>query len=157
VAWLGLGSNLDDPRRQVLTAIDELGALPQVRVLAVSSLYRTAPVGGPANQPPYCNACVAVACAHTPLALLDAFQRLVSAHGRVRYVRWGPRTLDPYLLTYDEVRMTRERLYLPHPRAAQRAFVLRPLADIAPALALNGRRVVDQLVAVGSNGVERWQ
>lgn len=156
VAWLGLGSNLDDPRRQVLTAIEDLAALPHARVLAVSPLYRTVPVGGPANQPQYCNACVALACAQSPLVLLDALQRMELAHGRVRDVRWGPRTLDIDMLAYDDVRMTHARLRLPHPRAAQRAFVLAPLADIAPALVLDGGRVLDHLHALDDDSIALW-
>src|SRR5699024_2097936 len=127
---------------------------PRVRVLARSALYRTAPVGGPPGQPAYCNACAAVACAHTPLALLTALQRIEAAHGRVRDVRWGPRTLDLDMLAYDDTCMVHAQLQLPHPRAAQRAFVLVPLADIAPALMLGAARVVEHLQYTDTAGVE---
>src|SRR5699024_11147345 len=126
-------------------------------LLAASPLYRTTPVGGPHNQPEYCNACAAVATGLTPLRLLDALQDIEAAHGRVRDVRWGPRTLDLDLLAYDDVRMVHPRLQLPHPRAAQRAFVLVPLADIAPALMLDGRRVIDHMHSIGRDGVMAWR
>lgn len=156
VAWLGLGSNLDDPQRHIRRALDDLAAMPGAQLLAASRLYRTAPVGGPAAQPAFCNACAALACTLTPLALLEAVQSIESAHGRVRDVRWGPRTLDLDMLAYDNQSMQHERLYLPHPRAADRAFVLVPLADIAPALMLHGRRVVDHLAGLDTSGVALW-
>src|SRR5699024_10171870 len=108
------------------------------------------------DQPPYCNACVALACTLTPLALLDALQRLEAVHGRVRDVRWGPRTLDLDMLAYDDLHMNHNRLRLPHPRAAQRAFVLVPLATIAPALMLDARRVIDHMRSLGNDGVAPW-
>lgn len=157
VAWIGLGSNLDAPERHVRRALAELAALPASRLLAGSHLYRTAPQGGPAGQPDFCNACAALACELAPLALLDRLQALEAAHGRVRDVRWGPRTLDLDMLAYDDLRMTHERLRLPHPRAAQRGFVLVPLADIAPALELDGLRVIDHLRRIGGDGVVAWR
>lgn len=156
VAWLGLGSNLDQPQQHVRRASADLAGLSGVRVLATSALYRTVPVGGPPGQPPFCNACVAVACRQSPLALLERLQAIEAAHGRVRDVRWGPRTLDLDMLAYDDLRLRSERLCLPHPRATQRAFVLVPLAEIAPALVLAGRRVIDHLARVGTAGVARW-
>lgn len=156
VAWVGLGSNLGQPASHVRQALDDLAAVPGLLPLAVSRLYRTTPVGGPADQPDYCNACAAVTCDLSPLALLDALQGIEAAHGRVRDVCWGPRTLDLDMLAYDDVRMQHARLQLPHPRAAQRAFVLVPLADIAPALLIDNRRVIDHLRSVGRDGVCAW-
>lgn len=157
VAWVGLGSNLDEPARHVCQAFDDLAAMAGAALLAVSGLYRSVPVGGPAGQPDFCNACAAIACHILPLALLDALQRIETAHGRVRDVRWGPRTLDLDMLAYDEWCMDNRRLQLPHPRVTQRAFVLVPLADVAPALVIGGSRVIDHLRAADCSGVTRWR
>lgn len=157
VAWLGLGSNLDDPARHVRQAFQDLALAPDVGMLAASSLYRTAPVGGPAAQPDFCNACAAVVCGKPPLALLDALHAIEASHDRVRDVRWGPRTLDLDLLAFDDWRMDHPRLQLPHPRISQRAFVLVPLAEIAPALVIGGSRVIDHLRAVDCSDVSVWQ
>lgn len=157
VAWVGLGSNLDEPARHVRQAFDDLGAMAGAALLGVSRLYRTAAVGGPAGQPDFCNACAVLACHMLPLALLDGLQDIETAHGRVRDVRWGPRTLDLDLLAYDELRMHHRRLQLPHPRVTQRAFVLVPLADVAPALVIDGCRIIDHLRAADCAGVTRWR
>ncbi|HLQ84629.1 MAG TPA: 2-amino-4-hydroxy-6-hydroxymethyldihydropteridine diphosphokinase [Salinisphaeraceae bacterium] len=156
VAWLGLGSNLAQPAQQVCQALQELALAPGIALLAVSELYRTTPVGGPPEQPDYCNACAAILCSMTPLALLDILQDIEARHGRVRDVRWGPRTLDLDLLAYDDLQLRQPRLRLPHPRAARRAFVLVPLAEIAPALMLGRARVCDHLRHVDDSGVGRW-
>jgi len=162
VAWIGLGSNLDDPAAQVRRAAAALDAHVDLRLLAISPLYQTTPVGGPAGQPDYCNACAAIATCRSPGELLSATQQIERAHGRVRDLRWGPRTLDLDLLAYSDAcgmcRTSDPVLTLPHPRAHERAFVLVPLADIAPALELYGdMRVVDLLAAVDRAGVIRWQ
>lgn len=157
VAWIGLGSNLDDPAGQLERALDALGATPGVAMLAVSSFYRTAPVGGPAGQPMFCNAAAALATDLAPRALLQALQAIEAAHDRVRDVRWGPRTLDLDILAYDERRLDAADLILPHPRAHQRAFVLVPLAEIAPALVLGSHgRVIDCLRDVPCDDVQPW-
>ncbi len=157
VAWLGLGSNLDDPARHVRDALAALKANAGVEVLAVSRLYRTTPVGGPAGQPLFCNACAALACHLAPLALLDTLLAIEIAHGRRRDVRWGARTLDLDMLAYDDLELAHARLTLPHPHAAERAFVLAPLADIAPALTLSGGRVIDWLAGADRSGIADWQ
>lgn len=157
VAWIGLGSNLERPERQVRGAVEAIAAIPAVRLLAVSPRYRTAPVGGPPGQPDFCNACAAVATTRTPLSLLDALQAIEADHGRVRDVRWGPRTLDLDMLAFDERRRAGPRLELPHPRARERAFVLVPLADIAPTLTLGSAgRVVDLLAGLDTADVRPW-
>jgi 2-amino-4-hydroxy-6-hydroxymethyldihydropteridine diphosphokinase len=131
-AYVGLGSNLDHPRRQITDALKELVDLPKSRLLAHSSLYRSRPIG-PADQPDYINAVAALATRLTPESLLDALQSLENRHGRVRTgERWGPRTLDLDLLLYSDMRIDGFRLQVPHPRMAERAFVLVPLAEIAP-------------------------
>lgn len=155
VAWLGLGSNLDDPAGQIRVALDELANSPDVVLLAQSRLFETTPVGGPPGQPMYCNACAAISTPLAPLALLELLQAIERAHGRVRDVRWGPRTLDLDILAMDARQMNEPRLVLPHPRAHERGFVLVPLAEIAPALALGHRgRVIDCLAEVDTSGIK---
>jgi len=137
-AWIGLGSNLDGPREHVARALEELESLPLTRRVAASRLYASRPVG-PADQPDYVNAVAHLVTRLSPLALLDQLQALEQRHGRVRGRRWGPRTLDLDLLLYDDRRLTLPRLTLPHPEMARRAFVLVPLAELAPSLALDGK------------------
>ncbi len=155
-AYIGVGSNLDDPRRQVATALVELGGLPATRVIHQSALYRTPPMG-PQDQPDYINAVVELETGLAPLALLDELQRLENLHRRVRgSERWGPRTLDLDILLYGELRLDEARLTVPHPGVAQRAFVLVPLAEIAPALTIPGLGPVRRLCeAVDPTGMER--
>lgn len=136
-AWIGLGSNLDGPREHVARALDELERLPLTRRVAASRLYASRPMG-PADQPDYVNAVAHLVTRLSPLALLDQLQALEQHHGRVRGRRWGPRTLDLDLLLYDDRRLTLPRLTLPHPEMARRAFVLVPLVELAPSLALDG-------------------
>src|SRR5699024_7536878 len=121
-----------------------------------SRLYQTTPIGGLAGQPDYCNACAAVTCIQPPLVLLDALQAIEADHGRMRDVRWGARTLDLDMLAYDDLRMQHARLQLPHPRATRRAFVLVPLAALAPTLVLDNARVIDHLCRVDRSGVRVW-
>ncbi len=131
-AYVGLGSNLEQPRQQVTEALKELAELPRSRLAAHSSLYLSHPVG-PADQPDYINAVAALVTALAPESLLQALQALEQRHGRVRTAeRWGPRTLDLDLLLYADSRIQTPRLEVPHPRMAERAFVLVPLAEIAP-------------------------
>jgi 2-amino-4-hydroxy-6-hydroxymethyldihydropteridine diphosphokinase len=155
-AYIGLGSNLEDPRRQVRTAMAELDALPYTRLLARSSLYRSDPMGPP-DQPDYINAVAAVDTLLTPLALLDALMGVERAHGRIRNAtRWGPRTLDLDLLVYGEGIISEVRLTVPHPGIAERAFVLLPLLEIAPGLEIPGRGRVAALAAgLAGGGIER--
>ncbi|MES1937954.1 2-amino-4-hydroxy-6-hydroxymethyldihydropteridine diphosphokinase [Salinisphaera hydrothermalis] len=158
VAWIGLGSNLDDPAGQLERAIVELRSEPAISVLAVSSFYRTVPVGGPPDQPMFCNAAVALTTALGPYALLARLQAIEAAHDRVRDVRWGPRTLDLDILAYGDRHLDDDALTVPHPRAHERGFVLVPLAEIAPALELGQRgRVVDCLHRVAHDDIEYWE
>ncbi len=134
-AYIGLGSNLDDPLNQIEQAALELAALPGCQLLALSPRYRSAPMG-PADQPDYINAVAALATQLEPLALLDALQAIEQQHGRQRLLRWGARTLDLDLLLYGEQTIDHPRLMVPHPGMLERAFVLVPLADIAAQLVL---------------------
>ncbi|QXL85163.1 2-amino-4-hydroxy-6-hydroxymethyldihydropteridine diphosphokinase [Comamonas sp. NLF-1-9] len=129
-ACIGLGANLGDARASLRRAVQALAALAQTRLLAVSSLYRSAPVD--AGGPDYLNAVVLLETALQPLALLHALQALENAAGRERPYRNAPRTLDLDLLLYDALRLDTEELRLPHPRMNERAFVLLPLAELAP-------------------------
>ena len=157
VAWLSLGSNLERPARQVEAAVAALQGAAHTDVLAVSSLYRTTPVGGPPDQPMFCNAAAAIKTGLMPYALLAALQTIEAGQGRVRDVRWGPRTLDLDIIALEGVRSSDPRLTLPHPRAAERAFVLVPLAEIAPALELGeAGRVIDCLDRVAHDDIVAW-
>ncbi|MFO1371104.1 MAG: 2-amino-4-hydroxy-6-hydroxymethyldihydropteridine diphosphokinase [Candidatus Competibacteraceae bacterium] len=127
-AYIGIGSNLDNPVTQVRWAFTALNALPASHCIAQSPLYRTAPVGGPPGQPDYINAVAALDTTLAPDAMLMALQMLEATRGRVRAVRWGPRILDLDLLLYDQFQRDDARLTLPHPRLHERAFVLYPLA-----------------------------
>jgi 2-amino-4-hydroxy-6-hydroxymethyldihydropteridine diphosphokinase len=145
-AYIGIGSNLDCPVSQVRQAFLALGALPASALVVQSPLYRTTPVGGAPGQPDYLNAVAALDTALTPDHLLIALQAIETAQGRVRTVRWGPRTLDLDLLLYGQITRTDPRLTLPHPRLHQRAFVLYPLWDIAPLLTIPGQGSLAELL-----------
>lgn len=129
-AYIGLGANLGDARSTVLQAIRDLASLPQTQLLHRSSLYRSAPVA--ATGPDFINAVVEVATTLSPQQLLTELQQLEQAAGRQRPYRNAPRTLDLDLLLYGNVVMDSPTLVIPHPRMLARAFVLLPLAEIAP-------------------------
>ncbi|WP_427915350.1 2-amino-4-hydroxy-6-hydroxymethyldihydropteridine diphosphokinase [Ramlibacter sp. MMS24-I3-19] len=131
-AYVGIGANLGDARAAVLAAIDALGQLPHTTVAARSSLYRTAPVD--ATGPDFVNAVAAIDTRLTAPDLLAALQQLELEAGRERPWRNAPRTLDLDLLLYGQARIESAALVVPHPRMRERAFVLVPLAEIAPAL-----------------------
>lgn len=144
---LGLGSNLGN-RRQLLA--DAVGSL--TGVVAVSPLYETAPVGGPAGQGPFLNLVVEIDSELSPRELLGVCQRLEAAAERVRIERWGPRTLDVDILWIDGVTVNEPDLEIPHPRMWGRRFVMAPLADIAPDVAPSGweRQVDGEVRQVGT-------
>lgn len=138
-AYIGLGSNLDGPVDRVIAGIEALSALPDTRVTAKSPLYGSAPMG-PAEQPDYVNAVARLQTGLDAHELLDGLQRIETRAGRDRSgERWGPRTLDLDLLLHADLQCRDERLTLPHPGITERAFVLVPLAAIAPDLMLPGR------------------
>ena len=145
-AYIGIGSNLNDPVAQVQRAFRALAELPASRLMACSSLYRSAPVGGPPDQPDYVNAVAALDTALNPEELLAALQVLEIQQGRVRTVRWGPRTLDLDVLLYGSTIRNDSWLTLPHPRLQERAFVLYPLYDIAPDLTISGLGSLSELL-----------
>jgi 2-amino-4-hydroxy-6-hydroxymethyldihydropteridine diphosphokinase len=144
-AYVGLGSNLGERLAHLQRAVDALGGTAGIRVVAVSSVYETAPVGGPA-QDDYLNAVAAIDTELTPRDLLTAAMSIEQVEQRVRTVRWGPRTLDVDILLYGDERIAEPDLEIPHPRMQERAFVLAPLGDVAPQLV--------ELPAEGWEGVD---
>ena len=134
--FIGMGANLGDARAQVLAAVQDCAALPDSLVLARSPLYRSAPID--AGGEDYVNAVLQLSTTLEPLALLDALQAIEQRHGRERPYHHAPRRLDLDLLLHGRQRMDHPRLMLPHPRCHLRAFVLRPLLDIAPDIDLPG-------------------
>ena len=154
-AYIGLGSNLLSPLRQVKSAIAELAQLPQSRLAAVSQIYRSRPMG-PADQPDYINAVAAIDTHLTPLELLDGLQAIENLHGRKRgAVQWGPRTLDLDLLLFGEQLIDEPRLIVPHPGMQERSFVLQPLLDIVPSLKLPDGKLLTLLCdSLADDGLE---
>ncbi len=156
-AFIALGSNLADPAAQVRAGFDALAALPGARLTARSSLYRSAPAGY-AEQPDFINAVAALETSLAPRALLDALLAIELSHGRVREFLNAPRTLDLDVLLYGELQLHEHGLTLPHPRMHERAFVLLPLAEIAPRCVIPGRgAVIDLLRTVDTTGVRRLE
>lgn len=154
-AWVGLGANLEEPVGTVTRALEALDALPAMRVRCRSSLYRTPPMGPP-GQADYVNAVAGLETTLPPEALLTALLELEARLGRRRDgERWGPRVIDLDLLCYGEHRRDSDVLRLPHPGIAERAFVLVPLAELAPELRIPGLGRVGQLLsAVDTRDIE---
>jgi 2-amino-4-hydroxy-6-hydroxymethyldihydropteridine diphosphokinase len=143
-AFIGLGANLGDARATLAAALVELAALPDSTLRAASSFYRSAPFE--ASGPDFINAVVCLLTRLAPQALLAELQSIERAHGRERPWRNAPRTLDLDLLVYGDERIAMPELTVPHPRLHERAFVLRPLAEIAPRTTIPGRGPVLQLL-----------
>jgi 2-amino-4-hydroxy-6-hydroxymethyldihydropteridine diphosphokinase len=143
---LALGSNLGDRRDILQGAVDAIVGLPGIRVTAVSPVYETVPVGGPA-QPDYLNAVVLAEATPSARELLGRLHEIEAAFDRVRLVRWGPRTLDIDVIDFGGERSDDPELTLPHPRAHERAFVLGPWNDVDPGAALPGHGPVAGLLA----------
>ncbi len=151
-AYLGLGANLGDRHATLAEALARLAATPEVRIARVSPVYETAAVvlTGQPPQPDFLNLVIEVETTLTPHALLDACLAIEQALGRVRRERWGARTLDLDLLFFGDSGLADDRLTLPHPRLHERAFVLAPLADLAPDLLVNNTPVRAHLAALSS-------
>jgi 2-amino-4-hydroxy-6-hydroxymethyldihydropteridine diphosphokinase len=143
-AYVGVGSNVGNPRAQVLAAFGALDALPRTRLIARSRLYRTRPFG-PVQQGDFINAVAGLLTQLAAAELLAALRGLEDAAGRERSVRWGPRTLDLDLLVFGTERIDTPALTVPHPGIAERGFVLAPLHDVAPTLAVPGAQRVELL------------
>jgi 2-amino-4-hydroxy-6-hydroxymethyldihydropteridine diphosphokinase len=155
IAYVALGANLGDPAATIRAAFGALANLPESRVVHCSSLYRTAPVGN-TEQPEFINAVAALETTLAPESLLDALFDIEARFGRIRAEKNGPRTLDLDLLLYNNQQLNLPRLTLPHPRLHLRAFVLYPLAELAPNLQLPGRgSIAAWLPAVANQGISR--
>lgn len=145
IAFIGLGSNLDNPAAQLESALTELGRLPDTGVLACSSFYRSAPVGY-LDQPDFCNAVAKISTALAPRRLLHGLLAIEKMHGRIRTFRNAPRTLDLDILLYGDVQMDEPGICIPHPQMQHRAFVLAPLMEIEPNCVIPGQGSVQGLL-----------
>ncbi|MCD5406348.1 MAG: 2-amino-4-hydroxy-6-hydroxymethyldihydropteridine diphosphokinase [Desulfotomaculum sp.] len=146
VAYIGLGTNMGDKKQHITQAIKLLSQLPEIQVLRIAPLYRTAALGY-TKQDWFINTVVAVVVQLEPLPLLDYLQQIENKLQRVRTVRWGPRTIDLDLLLYQDVILNTARLTLPHPQMTKRAFVMLPLADLSPNLIMSTGQTARQLAA----------
>jgi 2-amino-4-hydroxy-6-hydroxymethyldihydropteridine diphosphokinase len=155
-AYIGVGSNLDDPRAQLLRAFSKLAELPGTRVVLTSPIYRSKPFG-PVDQPEFANAVVGLLTQLEPDALLASLRAIEAAQGRPEQrQRWGPRVIDLDVLVYGRERRADPHLTIPHPGIVERNFVLYPLADIAPDLDIPGLgRVAELKGRVTSDGLRR--
>ena len=155
-ALIGLGGNVGDARAILDRAVAMFCDGREVTLIARSSDYRTPP-WGVEDQPPFVNLCLIVATALSPQALLRRAQQVERALGRDRAHErhWGPRTVDIDLLAYDDLKLDEPDLVLPHPRLLERAFVLVPLAEIAPERRIAGVRVIDALAKLDQAGIEK--
>lgn len=150
-AYIGLGSNLENPVAQLGRAIDALKKHDDLKNLRVSSIYGSKPVG-PQDQPDYINAVATFETNLPPIILLDLLQSIEQSQRRVRERHWGPRTLDLDLLLYGQETILLPRLTVPHPFMLERGFVIKPLSDLAPDMLLaNGKTVTEQLQQLDTN------
>jgi len=155
-AALALGSNLGDRLDYLQAAVDALTDSPEIVPVAVSSVYETEPVGGPEEQPAFLNAVLIVDTTLSPRSLMERCQAAEAAFGRTREVPKGPRTLDVDVLAVGEGTVDDEDLQVPHPRLAERAFVLVPWAEVDPDFEVPGLgSVADLAAAVSRSGVKR--
>ena len=153
-AYIGLGANLGEPASVLREALLALAALPGSLLAATSSFYRTAPIDS--SGPDYLNMVARLDTCLAPQMLLAELQRIEQAHGRERPYRNAPRTLDLDLLLYGDECITSPALTVPHPRLHERAFVVRPLVEIAPQLSISGRgRVADLLAALADQRIDK--
>ncbi|WP_104198981.1 2-amino-4-hydroxy-6-hydroxymethyldihydropteridine diphosphokinase [Cryobacterium sp. Y29] len=155
---LALGSNLGDRTATLADAVHDLAGLAGATLVGVSPVYESAAVkldGVDETAPQYLNAVLTIDYSGDPYTLLDAVNAIEAEHGRVRADRWGDRTLDIDLIVFGELRIDDDRLTLPHPRAAERDFVLVPWLDLDPGAAIPGRGVVRDLLAATGNTVRR--
>jgi 2-amino-4-hydroxy-6-hydroxymethyldihydropteridine diphosphokinase len=141
---ISLGSNLGDRLEILKAAVESIRLVAQIE--AVSSFYETDPVGGP-EQPDYLNAVLIASSYLTPELLLTELQKIESAAGRTREIRWGARTLDLDLITAEDIEQENEFLTLPHPRAHERAFVLQPWLEIDPEAQIPGKGWIKELLS----------
>ncbi|MGO3345609.1 MAG: 2-amino-4-hydroxy-6-hydroxymethyldihydropteridine diphosphokinase [Marinomonas sp.] len=143
LAYIGLGSNLENPMAQMLSAIEQLSSHPDIVDFRVSALYSSKPVG-PQDQPDYVNAVASIQTQLLPIELLDLLQSIEQSHHRIRERHWGPRTLDLDVLLYANETINLPRLTVPHPYMLERGFVIRPLMDLAPEMLLSNGNTVSE-------------
>ena len=153
-AYLGLGSNIGDKAGHLAAAVRGLAAVPGIRITARSSDYRTPPWGD-TDQDWFLNAAIGIETSLTPHELLEAGLAIEAAMGRVRERRWGPRVIDIDVLSYEGAAISDARLVLPHRFVRERAFVLVPLAEIAPDLRIGPETVTEALAKLDAAGIER--
>ncbi|MGH6818084.1 MAG: 2-amino-4-hydroxy-6-hydroxymethyldihydropteridine diphosphokinase [Methylovirgula sp.] len=152
---LGLGSNIGDGPGNIARALRLLAGSGAIEITAVSSIYKTAPWGY-LDQPPFANACALARTRLDPTQLLAAVKKVEADMGRRKTVRWGPRLIDIDILFYGDMPLATPELVLPHKELFNRAFVLVPLAEIAPQLRIGGRSVADAAAKLVDAGIERW-
>ncbi len=157
LAYIAIGSNLASPLEQVNAAVQALGDIPHTRVVALSSFYRTPPLG-PQDQPDYLNAAIALETVLSAEALLDNTQRIELQQGRVRKEeRWGPRTLDLDIMLFGDAQIHTERLTVPHYDMKRRGFMLWPLFEIAPDLTFpDGEHLSALLAQLNAEKPAHW-
>lgn len=149
--WIGLGGNVGDVRASMQQAISGITALPDTQLEAASSLYRTKPWGD-ADQADFLNACIRISTRLEPLPLLAELKRIEERLKRRKTRRWGPRTIDLDIVVFEGAEGEWDGLTLPHPRAASRIFVIKPLSDLDPQLTIGGKPASDQLLALIEKG-----
>ena len=155
-AYLGLGGNLGDPASAMASALRMIDADDAASVVSVSSLYRTPP-WGKTDQPDFLNCAAEIATTHDPRSLLELCLTTEQTLKRVRLERWGPRIVDLDVLVYGDAIIAEPGLAIPHPRMLERAFVMVPLAQIAPGLVLSGRTVADHTARLDITGITRLE
>jgi len=153
-AWLGLGGNIGDVAAAMAVALRGFDDRPDCTVALVSPVYKTPP-WGVVDQPWFLNCCAEIKTSLSPEDLLEVCQDAERVGKRERIQRWGPRTIDVDILIYEGVEQVEQRLTIPHPRIGERAFVLVPLADIAPSLTLNGDEIVKLADVIDREGLEK--
>jgi 2-amino-4-hydroxy-6-hydroxymethyldihydropteridine diphosphokinase len=151
VAYIGLGSNLEDPIEQVSFALVELGQIAETTLIGNSSLYASAPIG-PADQPDYINSVAKISTQLNAHQLLDALQAIEKSHNRTRNIRWGARTLDLDLLLFGEEIIATDRLTVPHLEMPNRNFVIYPLLEIDHSLLLPSGKALSSLTSACPTG-----
>jgi 2-amino-4-hydroxy-6-hydroxymethyldihydropteridine diphosphokinase len=153
---LGLGSNIGEPAVNIREALHLLRASSVVEITKVSSIYKTAPWGYK-DQEPFANACALARTKLEPEPLLKAVKAIEAQMGRTKTMRWGPRLIDIDILFYGTQSLVLDHLVLPHKELFNRAFVLVPLAEIAPDLVLDGRPVAEAAATIAHDDIEKWE
>ncbi|MFV1984555.1 MAG: 2-amino-4-hydroxy-6-hydroxymethyldihydropteridine diphosphokinase, partial [Thiohalomonadales bacterium] len=151
--YIGLGSNLGESRSHIRDAIEEIKSINNCDLIKKSSLYKTPPMGPP-DQPDYINAVIKIQSSVRAIELLDELHEIEQIHGRVREVKWGPRSLDLDILIYGSLKFDTYKLKIPHPGLYDRAFVLYPILEIEPELTLpNGVSLVEHIELMGKQDI----